>query len=33
VETALSKARKKIDQYMGDREKIGIDLIKKQESK
>ncbi|MDA3788773.1 MAG: MBL fold metallo-hydrolase [Desulfobacula sp.] len=29
VETALSKAMKKIDQYMGDRERIGKDLIKK----
>lgn len=29
VETALSKAMEKIDQYMGDREIIGKDLIKK----
>jgi hypothetical protein len=29
VETALSKAKAKIDQYMGDREKIGRDLLKK----
>ncbi len=29
VETALSIAIKKIDQYMGDRERIGKDLIKK----
>ena len=29
METALSKARAKIDQYMGDRERIGKDLIKK----
>ncbi|MCP4671008.1 MAG: MBL fold metallo-hydrolase [Desulfobacula sp.] len=29
METALSKATKKIDQYLGDSEKIGKDLIKK----
>ena len=29
VESALSKARTKIDEYMGDRERIGKDLIKK----
>ena len=29
VESALSKAKAKIDQYMGDRERMGKDLIKK----